>query len=151
MTDVQYADAVRRERIRRGWSQREAARRGQVSNTMWSMFESYQRELTPAVVEAIARAYGWPMTWADDPGKISYNAEHVWNDPVKHPPKVDPDIAFSSILDRLESLEAAVEALRAELATLLGNQERIAGLLTQMVEHLPASVEGSPVGGADAS
>ena len=59
------ADRVRRERLGRGWSVRQAAAAGGISNTYWGEFEDYKRSLTPLIANAVARAFGWPEDWAD--------------------------------------------------------------------------------------
>lgn len=60
------ADRVRRERLRREWSVRDAAAAGGISNTYWGQFEDYRQPLTPLIAAAVARAYGWNDDWADE-------------------------------------------------------------------------------------
>lgn len=60
-----YADRVRQERLHRGWSVRDAARRGGISNTYWADFEDYRQSLTPMIAAAVAKAFDWPDDWAD--------------------------------------------------------------------------------------
>ncbi len=60
------ADLVRRERLSRNWSVRDAARHGGISNTYWGGFEDYKQPLTPTIAAAVARAFDWPAEWSDE-------------------------------------------------------------------------------------
>lgn len=60
------ADRVRHERLRRGWSVRDAAAAGGISNTYWGQFEDYKQPLTPTIAAAVARAFDWEDTWPDE-------------------------------------------------------------------------------------
>ena len=53
------------EREARGWSARDAALAGGVSNTTWSRFEK-GGPLTNDMRRAVAQAFGWPTTWPAD-------------------------------------------------------------------------------------
>ena len=59
------ADKVRRERLQRGWSVRDAARAGGISNTFWGNFEDYRQALTPLLTAAVSRAFEWSDDWAN--------------------------------------------------------------------------------------
>ncbi len=61
----QLADRVRHERLRRGWSVRDAAAAGSISNTYWGKFEDYRQSLTPMIATAVAKAFDWPADWPD--------------------------------------------------------------------------------------
>lgn len=50
---------------------RQAATAGGVSNTTWSRFESGVGQLTPGIVQAVARAFDWPTDWPDNPPTVS--------------------------------------------------------------------------------
>lgn len=58
-------DKVLRERRKRGWSVRKAAIAGHISNTTWGRYESGELELSGAIRNAIAVAFGWPSDWPD--------------------------------------------------------------------------------------
>lgn len=62
----EHADKVRHERLRRDWSVRQAASAGGISNTYWGNFEDYKQPLTPAIAGAVARAFKWSTSWADE-------------------------------------------------------------------------------------
>ena len=55
---------VKRERERRGWSIRDAANHGGISNETWGRFEHSGR-ITNKVRQAVAEAFDWPLTWPD--------------------------------------------------------------------------------------
>lgn len=77
---------VTRERRLRGWSARDAAVAGGVSNTTWSKFEA-GAPVGEAVRRGVARAFGWSPEWPE------------------HPPTQPPPI------DEISQLRREVEAL----------------------------------------
>lgn len=50
---------------------RQAATAGDVSNTTWSRFEAGVGQLTPGIIQAVARAFDWPTDWPENPPEIS--------------------------------------------------------------------------------
>lgn len=54
------------ERKRHAWSVRRAAAEGGISNQTWGDFEK-SGKLGDAMQLGVARAFGWPTDWADDP------------------------------------------------------------------------------------
>jgi hypothetical protein len=62
------ADAVRDERLKRGWSIRRAvAESGNlITNTWWGKFEDRQQPLTDSIRLAVAAAYGWTQDWPEE-------------------------------------------------------------------------------------
>jgi hypothetical protein len=64
----EHVDRVARvavERRLRGWSGREAAIAGGISNTTWSKFEA-TGEIGDAMRRGAAKAFGWPMDWPEN-------------------------------------------------------------------------------------
>lgn len=61
-------DRVAGERRQRGWSIRAAAHAGGISNTLWGRYEAGEAELSGRIRQAVATAFGWPMSWPEDPG-----------------------------------------------------------------------------------
>lgn len=108
------ANRVRLERLRRGWSVRDAARASGISNTYWGAFEDFRQPLTPTIADAVARAFGWDTGWAD---RLVDGLE-----PVALAPEPEPDVAeaiakLSAEFAAAEAGRAAeIEALRAEFA-----------------------------------
>lgn len=92
------AEQVRAERLRRGWSVRDAASSGKISNTWWARFEDGQQPLTDGLTVAVATAYGWPSDW-----------------PAQPRPVVDVD-ALEALRAALEELAARVDAIQAQVA-----------------------------------
>lgn len=60
-------EAVIAERRRRGWSVRQAALRGGVSNTAWGDMEATIREPSDRLRRAVADAFDWPLDWYESP------------------------------------------------------------------------------------
>jgi len=81
------------ERRLRGWSVREAARHGGVSNTLWGKWE--QGAASAQMIPAVAQAFGWPADWESNPP------------PVTMPPPDD-------LASRVAELERAVLLLLEE-------------------------------------
>lgn len=100
----ELADKVRRERLNRGWSVRQASSAGRISNTYWGEFEDYKRQLTPTIAAAVAKAYDWPADWPD--GEVTQLTRR--DD------------------DRFSALERAADALRVELAASIAGKDRLA-------------------------
>jgi hypothetical protein len=105
----EHADRVRHERLRREWSVRKAAAEGKISNTYWGEFEDYRRPLTPLIAAAVALAFGWSPTWADEPAEES--------------------------VSRLDAVEKEVAALRRAVRALLEHERLDAG---ELLESMPA-------------
>lgn len=103
---TQANKAVERERRLRGWSVREAARHGGVSNTTWGDYEK-SGILTAGMQQAIVRAFDWAPTWAED---------------VDAPAPAVPD-------DVLTMLVARVEALHKDVLAIAQTLHRLSALL----------------------
>lgn len=118
------ADAVRHERLRRGWSVRTAAAatHGKLSNTWWGNFEDYRQPLTANIVEAVAEAFGWDTNWpatkvARPAGGIGKGlGSLIVSDPVAHTTRSDLD----ELTDRVTRLEAALHDLAVQTRRLAG-------------------------------
>lgn len=64
--------AVKAERVRRGWSIRDAANHsnGHVSNQTWGNFEDgHTASVTLKMSAGVRAAFGWPAGWEHDPPK----------------------------------------------------------------------------------
>ena len=59
-------ERVRIERQLKGWSMRDAASAGGISNQAWSVFER-GGPITRGVHQAVMQAFGWPETWQTNP------------------------------------------------------------------------------------
>lgn len=66
----ELANLVRAERLRRGWSVRQAAAAAGISNTWWGKFEDGRQPLTPMIANGVAKAYDWPTEWAAAPASM---------------------------------------------------------------------------------
>jgi transcriptional regulator with XRE-family HTH domain len=106
-------EVVRQQRLRQGWSYRQAAARAQIGAQAWQHFEEGATEPSTHTLLAIARAFGWPGDWrwrlanGEDPD--------AWSDPVGED--------LSELRADLNQLREVVDALLdqvAELATRLG-------------------------------
>lgn len=102
------------ERRLRGWSGREAAIAGGISNTTWSKFEA-GGELGPAIRRGVAHAFGWPADWPENP-----------------PAAIAP-------VDAVSQLRAEVE----RLAQVVQSQALQIGHLTDAVQELQARRAGA--------
>lgn len=83
------------ERRRRGWSARDAATAGRISNTSWSRAES-SGEVSAKMRGAVSVAYGWETDWPENP-------------PVIPPGEAE---LVGQALERLTSRVEALEAWR---------------------------------------
>ena len=104
------------ERERRGWSVREAASRGGVSNETWGRYEK-THHLTLKMRVAVAKAFDWSTDWPE----IGPRAP------------VDGSVDLSSRLDAIEAKLDAIQATRQEalhlvLARFQGVEERVGRL-----------------------
>lgn len=151
------ADRVRLERLRRGWSVRTAATRGDISNTWWGKFEDHRQPLTPAIAAAVAKAYEWPNDWANE-DTIAIGYEVVADRLTAIEAKVG-ESAFQSIipgdvlLERFLILEAKVDNWATHAhdrgADILGTRDdvaevlRAANTITALVEELTSQAEAT--------
>jgi hypothetical protein len=109
------ADAVRQERLRRGWSVRTAAAasHGRLSNTWWGNFEDYRQPITQNIIEAVMEAFGWPEDWPES--RVEASPRRVRGLGPLIPVDVD-----------LVDVERRVSRLEAELADLAVLTRRLA-------------------------
>ena len=63
----EVGDVVRSERLRRGWSMREAAQVGGCSHTYWDSIERGEARKPVLVRNVVAKAFGWPDDWIENP------------------------------------------------------------------------------------
>jgi transcriptional regulator with XRE-family HTH domain len=103
-------ERVRQERRARGWSARDAANAGHISNTTWGRWEKGEIPLTPKTTRAIATAFDWPTTWPTDP-------------PIVTP---QPD-AVAALQRQVAALIEAVDLLTSTVRTQGAELERLAG------------------------
>jgi hypothetical protein len=59
-------EQVAREREERGWSYSQAGERGKLSRETWRVYER-DGKLTATVRKGVARAFGWPLDWPENP------------------------------------------------------------------------------------
>lgn len=108
-------DIVRKERLRRDWSVRTAAAKGEISNTYWGGFEDYKQPLTPTIVEAVARAFNWSRSWPAEQTAGDSTAGFDWS-------------ALPSVVEahghRLDELQEHLEVLVKGLTERLEDVER---------------------------
>lgn len=74
---------------------------GKLSSETWRRFENGQGELTKRVREGVALAFGWELTWPEQPPAVT---------------EVSP--REDQVMAMLSSLTEEVRALRAELRSL---------------------------------
>ena len=87
------------ERMRRGWTQRQAAERARISHATWSRIESGDMELSGRSRAAVAHAFDWPLDWPDvEPGAAPTSVSE-----------------FDALKERVADLEALVRALTRAL------------------------------------
>lgn len=69
MSDMreQVGEVVRAERLRRGWSMREAAQAGGCSHTYWDAIERNEARKPVLVRSVVATAFGWGDDWVENP------------------------------------------------------------------------------------
>lgn len=96
MRGMELGELVRAERLRRNLSVRAASTLGGISNTWWARFEDGKQPATGALIEAVARAFGWPDTWAavNPPDEVAALRKQV-----------------AELSDRLEGLQQIVAGL----------------------------------------
>ena len=99
-THLTPQEAVAQERHRRALSVRQAARLGDVSNTIWGDMEAGRTPLTMRMQHAVAQAFGWPLDWPET---------------MTAPPQ-------SSVIQRLEVLETSLARLATAVDLLLQEQ-----------------------------
>jgi transcriptional regulator with XRE-family HTH domain len=104
-------DDVKRERERRGWSIRDAAHHGGISNETWGRYEHSGR-ITPRIRQAVSEAFDWPLSWPDMASQA------------------DVDV----VVTKLDSLARLVERLQDTL-----EQGLLSGI--QVQEHLTSRVD----------
>ena len=121
--ELELADVVRRERLRRDWSVRKAASEGGISNTYWGGFEDYKQPLTPRIVKAVAVAFEWSTNWP-----IEQTAELAEINPVA-------TAELSQIRDALEAHALQTEELREHVEIL------VSGILRRL-EDVEAWIQG---------
>lgn len=130
-------EKVLQERRKRGWSVRRAAGAGHISNTTWGRYEAGDLELSGAIHNAIAVAFGWPHDWPD-------REVPDWDAAVED--------ATAEVTAALERLQATVnDEVRSQLVEhdglLLEHEGRLREL-TDSVRTLALRVFGDP-GGLD--
>lgn len=122
-------DAVKRERNLRGWSAREAADHGGISNTTWGKYEK-TGILTDAMQQAIMRAFDWEPTWAETQTKVAATSP-------------DPDV-----LAKLSEVEQILRALTASVTDGVGVlrelSDRVGALERRRLTESP--IEDLPTG-----
>lgn len=64
---TETGDIVRQERLRRGWSMREAADAGGCSHTYWDSIERNEARKPVMVRNVVAQAFDWPDDWVEHP------------------------------------------------------------------------------------
>lgn len=106
---MDLVELVSRERRLRGWSARDAAIAGGVSNTTWSKFEK-GAPLGETMRLGVAKAFGWTPEWPEHP-------------PVRQPPA-----------DEVSQLRREVEALLSQVQ----EQAQMLGELMDVVAALRA-------------
>lgn len=79
------------ERYRRYWSIRDAAEGSGVSNQTWSSWEKVGGPPSEKVRAAVARRFGWPSDWPENPPEIE-----------GEPPVSSPGVDLSARVERLE-------------------------------------------------
>ena len=60
-------EIARAERLRRGWSLREAGDAGGTSHSQWDRIERNEARREHDMRTAVARAFGWPDDWIENP------------------------------------------------------------------------------------
>lgn len=122
---------VRAERERRGMSVREAARRGGVSNTTWSRYESGETSLTGNIRKAVAQAFDWPIGWPDG----ERPAPHTW-EPNHQPDPADLVVAVREAIDegreRSLKMDEVVASVNHSEETLVATMEAMQETLGRM-------------------
>lgn len=95
-------DRVAGERRQRGWSIRAAANAGGISNTLWGRYENGEAELSGRIRQAVATAFGWPMSWPEEPA----SGAGVRDEAAER---------FAELLDALGVLAARLESLERRI------------------------------------
>jgi transcriptional regulator with XRE-family HTH domain len=126
--DDKSRSVVLRERRKRGWSVRRAAGAGHISNTTWGRYESGDLELSGAIRNAIAVAFGWPPDWPE-------REVPDWDAAVS-----DATVKVTAALERIEArIEGEVSSQLAEHhGRLLDVETRLqeqAGLLRDLAKN----------------
>lgn len=98
---MDLTERVTRERRLRGWSARDAAIAGGVSNTTWSRFEA-GGPIGDAIRQGVARAFGWSVEWPETP-----------------PPDELPPDELSRLRHQVESLADQVQRQSRQLGELM--------------------------------
>ena len=110
------------ERIRRGWSIREAAAHGGVSNTTWARYEQ-TGNLTGRMRQAVALAYSWTVDWPDTPDTA---------EPATAP---EPDDELTEIASKVDRLADSIDAVLATTA----DRRDVLRRNTEIVEQISAA------------
>lgn len=119
---TETGDIVRQERLRRGWSMREAADAGGCSHTYWDSIERNEARKPVMVRNVVAQAFDWPDDW------------------VEHPPPTP------EVIQRDDEVLGAIEKLG--WTVLQVNQEMLTALaeLRAEVDRLRSEVQSAPPG-----
>lgn len=98
-------EIVRAERLRRGWSLREAATAGNCSHTYWDAIERNEARKPVQARTAVALAFGWPDDWIENPPP---------------PPEVSQrdDQVLGEFRQWGEAMLTAMEAMQGQIAEL---------------------------------
>lgn len=102
---MELIERVRMERRLRGWSVRQAAAAGGISNQAWSVFER-GGAITGGIHRAVMQAFSWPETWQTDPPEVPIGQADV-----------------------VAELRSEIEGLRAQLAEVLEVMAQLTGEL----------------------
>lgn len=124
MSDMreQVGEVVRAERLRRGWSMREAAQAGGCSHTYWDAIERNEARKPVLVRSVVATAFGWADDWVENPPP---------------PPEViqRDDVVLTEFRQWGETMLATMEAMHGQIVE-----------LQQAVARLAAEGQSAPPG-----
>ena len=120
-------EIVRAERLRRGWSLREAGDAGGTSHSQWDRIERNEARKPMEMRMSVCRAFDWPIDWVENPPP---------------PPEViqRDDQVLSAIKELGWKLLRTTEALMTEIAAL---REEVDRLQSEARSTPPARRRGS--------
>lgn len=115
-------EIVRAERLRRGWSLREAGDAGGTSHSQWDRIERNEARREYDMRTAVARAFGWADDWVENPPP---------------PPEViqRDDVVLAEFRQWGETMLATMEAMHGQIVE-----------LQQAVARLAAEGQSAPPG-----
>ena len=115
-------EIARAERLRRGWSLREAGDAGGTSHSQWDRIERNEARREHDMRTAVARAFGWPDDWIENPPP---SPEVIQRD----------DQVLAEFRQWGETMLTAMEAMQSQIAEL---QQAVARLSAEGQSAPPA-------------